>query len=407
MSRGGNTPLQERSNKMSKYRAFFAIVIVLFSVTFPSAQKSFAVEKVRCFTETPFCISPLFIDFWEKNGGLTVFGLPIGPLQDVYVNGKVFPMQRFERNRIEWNYNNKPQIGLGRLGVELLEQQGRNWFTFPKNNNTNGCRVFAETGHAICGDILKMWRTYGIQLDNKKSISESESIALFGFPISSIMTETLSDGKEYQVQWFERARFELHPENPAPYNVLIGLLGNEVIYNETSDDRPLHEYSLNINDLSYGMSEFNSGYYSMESAAQNWDNPNEALANFKRLGKINSYATNFDKPSSIKWLDKYIANRISVNIVQFGTSSGANEFISLLLKEVKYKNTDRINFPIVAANESIALTKTCYDFTDEYTCIDVIFRQSNNIVVILNFYTYRAWLDMERLNVLVQMLAWR
>ena len=145
----------------------------------------------------------------------------------------------------------------------------------------------------------------------------------------------------------------------------------------------------------------------MESAAQNWDNPNEALANFKRLGKINSYATNFDKPSSIKWLDKYIANRISVNIVQFGTSSGANEFISLLLKEVKYKNTDRINFPIVAANESIALTKTCYDFTDEYTCIDVIFRQSNNIVVILNFYTYRAWLDMERLNELVQMLAWR
>lgn len=32
----------------------------------------------------------------------------------------------------------------------------------------------------------------------------------------------------YQVQWFERARFELHPENPAPYQVLLGLLGNEV-----------------------------------------------------------------------------------------------------------------------------------------------------------------------------------
>jgi len=42
------------------------------------------------------------------------------------------------------------------------------------------------------------------------------------------MTETLSDGKQYQVQWFERARFELHPENDAPYDVLLGLLGNEV-----------------------------------------------------------------------------------------------------------------------------------------------------------------------------------
>jgi hypothetical protein len=30
------------------------------------------------------------------------------------------------------------------------------------------------------------------------------------------------------VQWFERARFEQHPENPPPHNVLLGLLGNEV-----------------------------------------------------------------------------------------------------------------------------------------------------------------------------------
>ena len=30
------------------------------------------------------------------------------------------------------------------------------------------------------------------------------------------------------VQWFERARFELHPENAPPYNLLLGLLGNEI-----------------------------------------------------------------------------------------------------------------------------------------------------------------------------------
>jgi glucose/arabinose dehydrogenase len=30
------------------------------------------------------------------------------------------------------------------------------------------------------------------------------------------------------VQWFERARFELHPENQPPYDVLLGLLGNEL-----------------------------------------------------------------------------------------------------------------------------------------------------------------------------------
>jgi hypothetical protein len=46
-------------------------------------------------------------------------------------------------------------------------------------------------------------------------------------PLSDLQTEEI-EGESYQVQWFERARFELHPENQPPYNVLLGLLGNEV-----------------------------------------------------------------------------------------------------------------------------------------------------------------------------------
>ena len=57
--------------------------------------------------------------------------------------------------------------------------------------------------------------------------SEAESLALFGLPLSDAQTEMI-EGQEYTIQWFERARFELHPENAAPYNVLLGLLGNEV-----------------------------------------------------------------------------------------------------------------------------------------------------------------------------------
>jgi hypothetical protein len=34
-----------------------------------------------------------------------------------------------------------------------------------------------------------------------------------------------SDGRTYKTQWFERARFEAHPENQAPNDVLLGLLG--------------------------------------------------------------------------------------------------------------------------------------------------------------------------------------
>ncbi len=79
-----------------------------------------------------------------------------------------------------------------------------------------------------CGAVLKAWRANGLQIDGKRGVTEGESLALFGMPLSGLMTETLSDGKQYQVQWFERARFELHPENVAPYDVLLGLLGSEV-----------------------------------------------------------------------------------------------------------------------------------------------------------------------------------
>ena len=44
--------------------------------------------------------------------------------------------------------------------------------------------------------------------------------------MTGVYTATLN-GNPYQVQVFERARFEYHPENPAPYRVLLGLLGRE------------------------------------------------------------------------------------------------------------------------------------------------------------------------------------
>ena len=169
-------------------------------------------------------------EFWQQNGGLSVFGFPIGPLEQSTVNGKTFTVQRFERNRLELHPENKRpyDVLLGRLGADRLGQQGRDWFGFAKSADTGGCRVFAETGHAVCGAILKTWRANGLQIDGKRGVTDGESLALFGMPLSGLLTETLSDGKQYQVQWFERARFELHPENAAPYDVLLGLLGNEV-----------------------------------------------------------------------------------------------------------------------------------------------------------------------------------
>jgi hypothetical protein len=116
---------------------------------------------------------------------------------------------------------------LGRLGADRLAQQSRDPFTFPKSSAQAGCRFFPETQHNVCGDILSAWRASGLDL-GQPGVTEGESLALFGLPLSDPMMETLSDGKQYSVQWFERGRFESHPENQPPFNVLLGLLGSEV-----------------------------------------------------------------------------------------------------------------------------------------------------------------------------------
>jgi hypothetical protein len=184
----------------------------------------------RCFTETNLCIDGRIREFWEQNGGLAVFGLPVTPQQMDTIEGKTLQVQWFERNRLELHPENaRPyDVLLGRLGADRLAQQSRDPFTFPKSSTQPGCRFFPETGHNVCGDILTAWHANGLEFDGKKGKTEAENLALFGLPLSDASVETLSDGRQYTVQWFERARFELHPENAAPYNVLLGLLGNEV-----------------------------------------------------------------------------------------------------------------------------------------------------------------------------------
>lgn len=184
----------------------------------------------RCFTETGFCITGRIRAFWEQNGGLSVFGFPITPQQSEAIEGQTRQVQWFQRNRLELHPDQAPpyDVLLGRLGADTLEQQGRNWYAFPTSEAQAGCRFFAETRHNVCGAILTRWRANGLELDGISGTSEAESLALFGLPLSDALVETLSDGRQYTVQWFERARFELHPEQPSPDNVLLGLLGLEM-----------------------------------------------------------------------------------------------------------------------------------------------------------------------------------
>ncbi len=183
-----------------------------------------------CFIETGQCISGRFRTFWEQNGGLPLFGFPIQAQKEEQVEGKAFQVQWFERNRFELHPENLApnDVLLGRLSDDILLQSKRDWRTFPKSSAKEGCRFAANTGHNICGAILARWRALGIESDGQPGFSEAENIALFGEPISDEQVEVLSDGKTYTVQWFERVRFELHPEKTPPFDILLGRLGTEL-----------------------------------------------------------------------------------------------------------------------------------------------------------------------------------
>ena len=177
------------------------------------------------FSETGYSLGGTFLNYWRANGGLPVFGYPISSEQPI--NGQV--TQWMERNRFELHPENQApyNVLLSRLGVEVLEKQGRDWQTFPKAAS-NAAHRFSETGHAVAPRFWSYWSSHGLEFDGRRGTTAAESLALFGYPISEPQMETNASGDMVLTQWFERARFEYHPNNPASSKVLLGRLGAEL-----------------------------------------------------------------------------------------------------------------------------------------------------------------------------------
>jgi hypothetical protein len=76
-------------------------------------------------------------------------------------------------------------------------------------------RYFSETGHSVSGEFLK---TY---------ISATNPELIYGYPITEAFERDFGF-----IQYFERARFELRPENPPELRVVITQLG--LLLHETS-----------------------------------------------------------------------------------------------------------------------------------------------------------------------------
>lgn len=79
--------------------------------------------------------------------------------------------------------------------------------------DTDG-RYFPETGFNVSGEFLEFYDQHG-------------GLAILGYPLTREFEEN-----GLRVQYFQRVRMEKHPENPYPYQVQLGLLGDLLGYRQ-------------------------------------------------------------------------------------------------------------------------------------------------------------------------------
>lgn len=187
-------------------------------------------SATRTFPETGHTVSGRFLQYWQEHGGLAQQGYPISEeMQEVSAtDGKTYTMQYFERAVFEMHPENQApnDVLLSLLGAfrynDKYPQGAPGQHASPDNPE-----YFPETKHTLGGEFRKYWETHG-------------GLAQQGYPISDEFVETSDlNGKPYLVQYFQRAVFELHPENAGTdYQVLLSQLGKYRLVEVTTPPTP-------------------------------------------------------------------------------------------------------------------------------------------------------------------------
>src|SRR5688500_8322807 len=197
----------------------FVILVTALAVALlsPGSVQSTTQEQQRTFQETGKTVRGKFLAYWESHGGLAQQGFPISEeMQERSdTDGKTYTVQYFERAVFEHHPENPApnDVLLSLLGNFLYKQKYAAGAPNQKSNSSPGSILFSETGKRLGGAFLSYWK-------------ENGGLAQQGFPISDEFSEVSPlDGKIYTVQYFERAVFEMHPENQPPFDVLLSQLG--------------------------------------------------------------------------------------------------------------------------------------------------------------------------------------
>jgi hypothetical protein len=190
----------------------------------------------RHFPETGHSVRGRFLAYWQSRGvdmgesgvsdreSLALFGYPIsGEFEQQLEDGRTYTVQYFERARMEFHpeyEGTASEVLLGHFGRHIVA--GIPGAPTAPVAPQEGFRHFPETGHNVGPRFSDFWQRNG-------------GLAQFGYPLTELFTQTLEDGKQYEVQYFERARFEWNPQNPAEYSVILGHFGRTILAETTGE----------------------------------------------------------------------------------------------------------------------------------------------------------------------------
>ena len=195
------------------------LALVASGVLSSSNAPASAQSGSRTFPETGKTVKGRFLEYWNQNGALPQQGYPISEeMQERSdTDGKTYTVQYFERAVFEMHpENQRPfDVLLSLLGNFEYKQKYPSTSGAPNQKaSTVNPRRFSETGKTLGGKFRDYWEKNG-------------GLPQQGYPLSDEFQEKSDlDGKTYTVQYFERAVFELHPENAGTqFEVLLSQLG--------------------------------------------------------------------------------------------------------------------------------------------------------------------------------------
>jgi hypothetical protein len=206
-------------------RGLFTCLLLLL-VGIPVYSPAHAQNEQRFFPETGHTVSDEFLIFYERVADpMLVYGYPITDAFQDPIYGRI--VQYFQKARFELYPNESPELRVKSTSLgSLLYRPGQLRY-LPRNSP--GCRTFQDTegSHQVCYAFLDFFIANG-------------GIEQFGHPISNLESQ---DGRI--VQYFQRARFEWHPQLPSGERVQLTDLGR-IYFDQQAIDKNLLRQKDNL-----------------------------------------------------------------------------------------------------------------------------------------------------------------